>query len=331
MVSFSRSVFLPVTNLCRNRCSYCGFRRNPEDGAWFLSEEEVLELARQGKEHGCSEALFTLGERPEIYDKAKERLDEWGHSSTVDYLEDLCKRVLDLGLFPHVNPGILERRELDKLKEWSASMGLMLESAAELPVHDESPGKDPNLRLKTIAEAGKLKIPFTTGLLVGIGESRKERTEALLKIRDLDRRYGHIQEVIIQPFAPKSGTPMSNAPPPPVSKILSTVKEARRLMPEMNIQVPPNLTDNDNVINFLRAGANDLGGISSLTPDFINPENLWPSVRELRGILEPNGFKLRERLPIYPEFVSDDRFMSVEIRSKIRKMTDEDGYRRVPS
>ncbi|KXA95913.1 hypothetical protein AKJ65_00045 [candidate division MSBL1 archaeon SCGC-AAA259E19] len=327
-MSFSRSVFLPVTNLCRNNCSYCGFRRDPEEGAWFLSKKEVLELAKRGRERGCSEALFTLGERPEVYDSVKKRLDEWGYSGTVDYLEDLCKSVLDIDLLPHVNPGILEKRELEKLRSWSASMGLMLESTAELPAHDDSPGKDPNLRLKTIAEAGKLKIPFTTGLLVGVGESREDRKESLLEIRDLNRKYGHIQEIIIQPFAPKAGTLMGNAPPPSYSKILSTVEEARRLMPEMNIQVPPNLIDNGKIIGLIRAGVNDLGGISNVTPDFINPENPWPSIPELKDMLESKDFKLGERLPIYPEFVLDDKFMSSKTQEKIRKMADESGYRR---
>lgn len=270
-----------------------------------------------------------MGERPEVYDSVKKRLDEWGYSGTVDYLEDLCSSVLDIDLLPHVNSGILERQELDKLRRVSASMGLMLESTAKLPVHDESPGKDPDLRLKTIAEAGELKIPFTTGLLVGIGESREDRMNSLLKIRDLNQRYGHIQEVIIQPFVPKSGTPMSDVSPPPLSKVISTVMEARRLMPEVNIQVPPNLIKNEDIVNLIRAGANDLGGISNVTSDFINPDNPWPSISELRGILEPSGVKLRERLPIYPEFALNGKFMSQETRERVRKLMDEFGYRRI--
>ena len=324
-VSYSRNAFMPVTNLCRNRCAYCGFRRNPEDGAWFMSPTRVLELAKRAKSARCSEALLTLGERPEVHAEAREKLEGFGYRKTVDYLVDLCKRILELGLLPHTNAGLLSERELRRLRRYNASMGLMLECATELPAHAQSPGKNPKLRLKVIENAGKLHIPFTTGLLIGIGESFEDRVHSLLAIRELHERYGHIQEIIIQPFAPKPNTPMTNSAGPNEAELLETVKMARMLMPGMNLQVPPNLVAN--VRHFLLAGANDLGGISSVTPDFINPEHPWPSLAELRTAIKRAGFVPRERLPIYPRYVKDEKFMSMEVRELVLELADGDGYR----
>lgn len=324
-VSYSRNIFLPITNLCRNSCSYCGFRRDPNDGAWFMSPEEVIPLAQQAKATGCSEALITLGEQPEVHVEAREKLESLGFKSTVDYLEDLCKQILELGLLPHTNAGLLEVEELRRLSRYNASMGLMLECAAELPAHAQSPGKDPRLRLKVIEAAGRLRIPFTTGLLIGIGETFEDRVQSLLAIGELHERHGHIQEVIIQPFEPKPGTPMGNCQRPSESDIFATISLARSIMPEMNIQVPPNLVAN--VRNILLAGANDLGGISPITPDFINPEQPWPSVDELQTTVKLAGFVLRERLPIYPRYVKDKKFMSREVREHVLELADEDGYR----
>ncbi len=324
-ISYSRNVFLPITNMCRNRCDYCGFRRDPDDGAWFMSPEEVFELVGRAKAESCSEALLTLGERPEVHIEAKKKLEEFGYESTVDYLVALCKRILEFGLLPHTNAGLLTERELRRLRRYNASMGLMLECAAELPAHLRSPGKEPKLRLKVIETAGKLRIPFTTGLLIGVGESPKDRKRSLLAIRKLHERYGHIQEIIIQPFEPKPNTPMADHPRPSDAELLDTVAVARGLMPEMSIQVPPNLVQDLNP--FLLAGVNDLGGISSVTPDFINPESPWPSVAELRAAVEGAGFVPRERLPIYPRYVRDERFMSKEVRGRVRELADEEGYR----
>ena len=325
IVSYSKNVFIPITNVCRNSCAYCGFRRDPDEGAWFMSPEEVIELAERAKATGCSEALITLGERPEVHAKVREKLEEFGYKKTVDYLVDLCKRILELGLLPHTNAGVLSERELHRLHRYNASMGLMLECAAELPAHAQSPGKDPKLRLKMIENAGKLKIPFTTGLLIGIGESPEDRIHSLLRLRDLHERYGHIQEIIIQPFVPKPNTPMASKAPPSAYELLKTVIAARRLMPGMNLQVPPNLVRDLNP--FLLAGANDLGGISSVTPDFINPDNPWPSVAELRTAIERAGFVPRERLPIYPRYARYKRFMSREVKKLVLELADEDGYR----
>jgi len=365
-ISYSRNVFLPITNLCRNYCHYCGFRRDPNDGAWFMPPEEVIELVERAKAAGCSEALLTLGERPEVHAEAREKLEKFGYESTVDYLEDLCESILELGLLPHTNAGLLSERELRRLRHFNASMGLMLECAAELRVHRTSPGKNPRLRLEVIEAAGELRIPFTTGLLIGVGESPKDRARSLLAIQELYERYDHIQEIIIQPFAPKPNTPMANCPRPSTKELLATVVMARSLMPEMNIQVPPNLLDynggvvqrgscipkretrtsfdnlgsyNGGVVQLggcgfekaveavLLAGANDFGGISSLTPDYINPEDPWPSIAELRAAIDRTGFLPRERLPIYPRYARDERFMSREVRERVLELADEDGYR----
>jgi len=337
-----------------------------------MGPEEVIELARRAKAAGCSEALLTLGERPEVHAEAREKLEEFGYENTVDYLVDICRQILELGLLPHTNAGVLEGHELQRLRRYNASMGLMLECAVELPAHALSPGKDPKLRLKTIEAAGKLQIPFTTGLLVGIGESFEDRIRSLLALRNLHERYGHIQEIIIQPFAPKSNTPMASCQPPGAEELLATVATARSMIPEMNIQVPPNLLSTgkacltsdihvlpktlgnvlpqtsmsylrhqgsdsggagragfgfeEGIEAALRAGANDFGGISTLTPDFINPEHPWPSVAELRAAIERAGFVPRERLPIYPRYAKDPRFMSKEVQELVLELSDEDGY-----
>ncbi len=324
-VSYSRNVFLPVTNVCRNKCAYCGFRRDKGDGDWLMSQEDVITLAKRGKEKGCSEALITLGERPEVYPEVLEKLEGFGYSSTVDYLVDICKQILELGLLPHTNAGLLDEAELKRLRRYNASMGLMLECATPLPAHEESPGKDPELRLRMLEAAGKLKIPFTTGILVGIGENTEDRVNSLLAIRNLQSRYDHIQEVIIQPLDPKPGTPLENKPKPSKKELVATIVMAKELIPATNIQVPPNLVDD--VGDFIRAGANDLGGVSAVTPDFINPDCPWPSVSELRKAIEATGAVPRERLPIYPRYVKDDQFMSREVKRIVNKVSDEQGYR----
>jgi FO synthase subunit 1 len=311
--------------MCRNFCSYCGFRREPSDGAWFMEPEEVIIQSMRAKAAGCSEALLTLGERPEFHAEAREKLEQLGHKNTVDYLVDLCREILELGLLPHTNAGLLNERELKRLRRYNASMGLMLECAVELPVHSRSPGKDPGLRLEMIEAAGRLRIPFTTGLLIGIGESSEDRIQSLLAIQRLHERYGHIQEIIIQPFAPKPKTPMAGCHPPSIAEVFSTVVIARSMMPEMNIQVPPNLVAD--VRHFLLAGANDFGGISILTHDFINPEHPWPSVAELRAAVERAGLVPRERLPIYPRYALDAGFMSREVKERVIELAGKDGYR----
>jgi FO synthase subunit 1 len=290
-----------------------------------MEPDEVFRLVKRARSIGCSEALITLGERPETHPEGRKKLDELGYASMVDYLVDLCKQILEMGLLPHTNAGLLSEQELRRLRRYNASMGLMLECVVKLQVHTRSPGKDPELRLEVIKNAGKLRIPFTTGLLIGIGESFEDRVQSLLAIRELHERYGHIQEIIIQPFKPKPGTPMENHPEPREPELFRIVALARSIMPEMNIQVPPNLVRN--IGYFLAVGANDLGGISSITPDFINLECPWPSVDELRRFIVNAGFKPRERLPIYPRFVKDSKFMSGEVRRVVAELADGDGYR----
>ena len=290
-----------------------------------MSPEDVIGLTKRAKIAGCSETLLTLGERPDVHAEAREKLDALGYESMVDYIEDLCGQILKLGLLPHTNAGLLSERELRRLRRYNASMGLMLECAANLPVHQNSPGKDPRRRLEVIEKAGKLRIPFTTGLLIGIGERFEDRVQSLLAIRKLHERYDHIQEVIIQPFDPKPGTPMESHPRPSESELFKTVAIARSIMPDMNIQIPPNLVSNFSSI--LLAGANDLGGISPVTPDFINPEQPWPSVAELWAVVKRAGFTPRERLPIYPRYVKDERFMSEGVREHVHELADEEGYR----
>lgn len=326
IVSYSRNIFLPITNLCRNDCAYCGFQKEPGEEAWIMSRDEVLNLAEKGLDEGCSEALITLGERPEKYEMMKRFLEKEGYESTVEYLTDLSREILNLGILPHTNPGVVEMEELKELRKWNASMGLMLECASKLPVHKNSPGKDPNLRIEMIEKAGELKIPFTTGILVGIGEDQKTREKSLEKIKEIHEKFGHIQEVIIQPFIPKKGTPMENEDSPPSQTVLKTLKLAQEIMPEMKLQIPPNLVPN--IKDFLKAGLNDLGGISEVTPDFINPGNPWPKISELKSSLREEGFRLKERLPIHSKYALNSKFMSSEVEKVVGELTGEDGYRR---
>jgi len=291
-----------------------------------MAKEEVMSLAKKGKESGCTEALITCGERPEEFDMVREKLEEWNYESFLDYIVDISKEILNLNLLPHTNLGVLKKGEIKRLKKWNASMGLMLESGTELEVHKNSPGKNPETRLQTIKNAGEAKIPFTTGILVGIGENWQDRTTSLLKIRKLHERYGHIQEVIIQPFIPKDGTPMNDWPKPNESKILNTILSAKSMMPDVSIQVPPNLITNYK--DTLLVGVRDFGGISSVTPDFVNPDMPWPEIETLRKKLKNYGFRLRERLPIYPSFTKNSDFMSPEIESVVKSISGRDGYRR---
>ncbi|HHV23026.1 MAG TPA: 7,8-didemethyl-8-hydroxy-5-deazariboflavin synthase CofG [Methanosarcina sp.] len=325
-MTYSKNVFIPVTNICRNRCGYCGFRRDPgQPGARLMRPEEILPVLEKGAKAGCTEALFTFGESAEEVPEYREWLKELGYSSTLEYLLFLCETAIDIGILPHTNAGIMTRSELKALKPLNASMGLMLESTATLDAHKDCPGKIPELRLDTIREAGKLQIPYTTGLLVGIGEKREDRIKSLEAIANLHREYGHIQEVIIQNFAPKPGTPMENFPGPAVEDIIDTISLARQILPpDVVVQVPPNLIDPKALI---AKGVSDLGGISPLTIDWINPEAEWPNVKNLQEKLE--SILLRERLPIYPQYVKRGWY-SERIVGLIAKLSDTEGYRKQP-
>lgn len=334
VVSFSRKVFIPLTTLCRDYCGYCTFRKDPgEAGAHFMTPEEVLALAEQGKRAGCKEALFSLGDQPErIFPEAREFLRKQGYARTLNYLAAMCELVLErTGLLPHANPGVMDGPALDKLKESNASVGLMLENISVrlmrdgLP-HANAPDKVPALRLRTMEEAGKRSIAFTTGILIGIGETMEERVDSLLAIRVMHEKYGHIQEVIVQNFRAKPDIPMAAHPEPSLDEMLRTLAVARLILgPEMNLQAPPNLSYED-FPRLLDAGINDWGGVSPVTKDFINPEAAWPQIAQLRKETEARGFVLRERLALYPEFISRGRFLSPRVREKTNLLAGADGF-----
>lgn len=333
-VTFSKKVFIPLTTLCRDYCSYCTFRKDPgQPGAHFMTPEEVLALAEAGRRAGCKEALFSLGDQPErIFVEAREFLTKQGFARTLDYLAAMCELVLDkVGLLPHANPGVMDRAALERLKESNASVGLMLESASPRLMRDglahaKAPDKVPILRLRTMEQAGKLGMAFTTGILIGIGETTEERIDSLLAIRDLHAQYGHIQEVIVQNFRAKPDIPMAEHAEPTLEDMLRTLAIARILLgPRMNLQAPPNLSYED-FPRLLDAGINDWGGISPVTKDFINPEAAWPQIARLREETEARGFSLRERLAIYPEYLRQEPFLSSRVRARAAAMADSLGY-----
>jgi len=336
VITYSKKVFIPLTTLCRDYCGYCTFRKDPgQPGAHFMTPDEVLALAEQGRRAGCKEALFSLGDQPErIFPEAREFLHMQGFARTLDYLAAMSELVLEkTGLLPHANPGVMDRAALERLKNSNASVGLMLENVSPrlmregLP-HANAPDKVPALRLRTMEEAGKLSVAFTTGILIGIGETMEERIDSLLAIRTLHEKYGHIQEVIIQNFRAKPDIPMAAYAEPSLEDMLRTIALARLILgPQMNVQAPPNLSYND-FPRLLDAGINDWGGISPVTKDFINPEAAWPQISRLQSETESRGFVLRERLALYPEFVGRDKFLSPRVRSRINAIADADGYPR---
>jgi 7,8-didemethyl-8-hydroxy-5-deazariboflavin synthase CofG subunit len=338
VVTYSRKVFIPLTNLCRDYCGYCTFRRDPgQAGAHTMTPDEVLAVVRKGQNMGCTEALFSLGDKPEIaFPEMRETLRQLGYKSTLHYLEAMCELVLrETTLLPHPNPGLLSAEWIARLAKVSPSMGLMLETTntALLAVgaaHDNAPDKIPARRLRTIEEAGKQNVPFTTGLLIGIGESLEDRVDTLLAIRELHRRYGHIQEVIIQNFRAKPEIPMHDSPEPTQDEMMRTIAVARLLMPDINIQAPPNLSA-PYYDELLDAGINDWGGISPLTPDFINPEKPWPHLEQLKLRTEAKGYVLRQRLPVYPEFVPGVIKESGLLAEKVKAAIDSEGYARRPA
>jgi len=297
-VTFSKNVFLPLTTVCRNRCGYCGFWTPVQEGC-LMAPDEVDRILKTGAALGCTEALFTFGERPEEDPGFPAVIHAAGFRTILDYCLAMCKTSIGYGILPHTNAGILSIDEMERLHAVNASMGLMLETTARVPAHRGSKGKEPEVRLTMIEDAGKLKIPFTTGLLLGIGERMADREESLLAIRDIHRRYGHIQEIIIQNFCPKPGTPMAAAPVPRTDEICGTIQMAREILPEeIAVQIPPNLID---ASRLLACGVDDLGGVSPLTIDYVNPEHPWPAVEELRRLAGARG--IRERLCIYPRFI----------------------------
>src|SRR5271168_3980978 len=336
-VSYSRKVFIPLTHLCRDVCHYCTFAQPPRSGrSAYLSPDEVLAIARAGAAAGCTEALFTLGDKPELrYQAARDALKALGHETTISYLTAMCALVLrETGLLPHANPGVMTRKEIAGLREVTASQGIMLESTSERlcrrgGVHYGSTDKHPSVRLETLRLAGELKVPFTTGILIGIGETRDERIDALEAIRDLHATHGHIQEVIVQNFRAKPDTKLANSEEPDLDDLLWTIATARLILgPDMNIQAPPNLSPGV-YQKLIGAGLNDWGGISPVTPDHVNPEAPWPAIAELARKTADAGKLLVNRLPVYPAYVRvADTWLAPDIATRVRRMSDAEGFAR---
>jgi FO synthase len=337
VVTYSPKVFVPLTTLCRDVCGYCTFARPPRRGERaFMSEDEVLAVARAGAAAGCTEALFTLGDKPELrYGVAREELAALGCATTIEYLARCARLVLEeTGLLPHVNPGVMTRADLELLRPVSASMGLMLETssdrlAAKGMPHWASPDKIAARRIETIRAAGDLAIPFTSGILVGIGETREERLEALLDLRSLAEEHGHLGEVIVQNFRAKAGTRMAEHPDASLDEHLWSIAAARLLLPPtVHVQAPPNLA-HDDFPRLLEAGIDDWGGVSPVTVDHVNPEAPWPALDRLREGTEERGFALVPRLPLYPEYVADlERWVDAAVRPAVRRASDAQGYGR---
>jgi len=335
VITFSPKVFIPLTRLCRDFCGYCTFRQSPDESAGlYLTLDQVLSVVRAGQRLGCTEALFTLGERPEQrYPEAAGWLSRRGYRTTHEYLSHVCRTVFEeTDLLPHGNPGTMSRRELEALQPTNPSIGIMLESSSPRLYetggpHEFAPSKRPRVRLRTMELAGELGIPFTTGILIGIGETRAERVESLLDIRRLHQRYGHIQEVIIQNFRAKADTPMADSPDAAPDELMWTTAVARLILGErVNIQVPPNLSEDYE--RYIGAGINDWGGVSPLTIDYVNPEAPWPQLAELERRTREAGYELRPRLPVYPEYFADGSQwpLPLPLKEKLLRLTDESGY-----
>ena len=310
-LTFSPKVFLPVTNLCRDRCTYCTFRKDPDDpDAWTMQLDEIAAWSRRGRALGCAEALMCLGDKPEVaFPAYRALLGEWGYATTAAYVERACEVALEHGLLPHTNAGILTRDEMARLRRVNVSLGLMLENVsprlrARGEVHQWAPDKEPAVRLRMLREAGELAIPFTTGLLIGIGETLAERVDTLLAIRDVHRQHGHVQEVIVQNFRAKPTIGRADAEEPDAMDMARTIAVARLVLDDdVSVQAPPNLSPDDHAL-LLAAGLNDWGGISPLTPDYVNPEAPWPHVHALAATCAAAGYVLRPRLPIYDSYLA---------------------------
>lgn len=335
IVTYSRKVFIPLTNLCRDVCSYCTFAVDEDSPrARTLSPDEVLGMAEEAKRLGCKEALFCIGDRPEVrWPKYRDVLRGFGHDSTHSYLVAMCREVMQqTGLLPHPNAGIMSERELRELREVSPSQGIMLESTSERLCapggpHEHAPDKRPKTRLAMIRRAGRLRIPFTTGILIGLGETAEERVDALLAIRNLHDEYGHIQEVIVQNFRAKPETPMAGCGEPGLVDLMTTCAISRLVLgPDMNIQAPPNLSADYGPL--LLTGINDWGGVSPVTPDFINPERPWPDLDRMAGLCHEAGYPLHERLTVYPEYAMDDAWIDPAVRPYVNALATPAGLPR---
>ncbi|HET8855945.1 MAG TPA: 7,8-didemethyl-8-hydroxy-5-deazariboflavin synthase CofG [Nitrososphaeraceae archaeon] len=331
VVTYSRKIFINITNLCRDFCSYCTYRKNPfESSSIMMKPEEVINLAKVGRKYRCTEALIVAGERPEErYKESKEWINQLGYNSLVEYVIDISEKIVkETGLLPHSNLGNITKEEMKLLKVYNVSLGLMLESSSERLVqkdmaHEFAPSKNPKNRLEVIRNAGRTKIPLTTGLLIGIGETKEEVINDIFLLKQINNEFGNIQEIILQNFQPKINTRMQDFPSPTKDYFLKIVSLARLIMPDMNIQIPPNLSPGY-YSRFLDAGINDWGGISPVTIDYVNPEFSWPKIKELKEITESKHQKLRARLPVYPEFIDKKGFISPELRNYINSFIDLD-------
>ncbi len=334
VATYSRKVFIPLTNLCRDTCGYCTFVKQPgEPGAGYLTPDDVLKIVQRGQELGCKEALFSLGEKPELrYPEARDMLRHLGFKTTLDYVIAMCEMVLSNStLIPHVNVGTLTRDELAQVKKVSGSAGMMLENISRRLVkpgmaHHACPDKVPLQRLRTLEASGEMAVPMTTGILIGIGETWQERIESIEAIADLHRRHGNIQEVIVQNFRAKSGTAMALHREPDMTDMLRTLAVARLMLPaDVSLQAPPNL--NEGFEAYLDAGINDWGGVSPLTADHINPECAWPAVDEIAYRTQQKGMELVERLTTYPAYLRQSaRYLDARTTLALRKLAREDGY-----
>lgn len=332
VITYSRKVFINLVNLCRDTCTYCTYKKEPADPMLSILEPaQVMAIAEAGSKFRCTEALFVTGERPEQkYGQAGAWLRSLGHSSTVEYIREMSELVLEkTGLLPHTNAGSMTKKEISTLKDTNVSLGVMLETSSDrlmgkgMP-HEGAPSKNPKVRMKTLESAGELKMPMTTGLLVGIGETPEELVDSLFAIKQLHERYGHIQEVIMQNFAPKPETGMAQFPPAQPAYFVRAVAMARIIMPGMNVQVPPNLNA-DAFGQYIEAGINDWGGISPVTIDHVNPEFPWPSIASVRKVTEDKGRRLRARLPIYPEYFKGGFITSERLLQRISLIADSSG------
>lgn len=334
-VTFSKKVFVPLTTLCRDTCTYCTFAKPPGAGGEYLTPDDVMAIVRAGESHGCTEALFTLGDQPEArWAAAREFLAGQGHETTLEYVRAMTERVVaETAVFPHANPGLMDVETQRALRPSNPSMGLMLENSSPrlmepgMP-HHNCPDKEPKARIATIEAAGDARVPFTTGILVGIGETPAEIVESLFVLAELSDRSGNIQEIIVQNFQPKADTLMRRHEAPTVEYFARVVAVARWIFgAEMNLQVPPNLTADFGV--YLDAGINDWGGVSPLTIDWVNPEAPWPHLERLQAVTRERGFELRQRLPVYPEFITEE-WIDPGLLAALHSAIDADGYAAAP-
>ena len=331
VLTYSKNVFVPLTQLCRDHCGYCTFKIEPGEGKLFVPPDEVLDMARKGARLGCTEILFVSGDKPElVYEVYREELGKLGYKSTAEYMIEMSKKSLEEGIFPHSNLGLSTPDELLGFRESNPSMGLMLENISDRllkkgEAHYRCADKVPRQRMKTMEYAGELRIPWTTGILVGIGETWQERIDSLFAIRELSDAFGHIQEIIIQNFSPKEGIDMEKFPPPAFIDMIKTVAISRLIFGrDINLQVPPNL-NSETYSHYIYAGINDLGGVSPLTIDYVNPEAPWPQIEKMESEVKSLDYEIRERLPVYPEFISEE-FINENVYSMVIEHTDESGF-----